>query len=588
MSSRFQRIRNQRGSGFRGNESRGRGHYDRSQYGHDRNQSHDHRDQANRRDQSNYCDQSNRCDRSGGYAGRSDTGGASSGRYNQRGCQTGMVNQSGTYADRVRPGYQRPEAHTSEPDLHQLLEQVSKTLMSLSERVETIEKHKKGPDSHTAAATRATVPTKPAGPLVQKSNNNDFVSISKALYRIVQIGHHTSNWQHLPKSIEERLTRLVEDIKPPMADSNFKHELHVLTQQYGEEVRRLVFDHLNNKHVEAEMSAGLLDPTDVGRAKEVASKYLAARLGKRLTHQRRTELLDLAVPVIGAHRVPPPGIKGTEKNNTEWQVVGHRTPPQATDSRVGTSRKRLVEFVESTNSTPVENRYQALSHENVVTTDETVESDSEASTHSSPKKQRALKKPRKSDSDDVIAEHNVHVFCGDKDNWEVTPESSDISVLVVGDSNLRKVRSIPPRWQVNALPGGDLCHLSDGLAKVAGKPKQYTVVLQAGINHRERFDDGDVDDIRSMLFEARRNPSIDRIYFNGVSIPPSLPVIETGNLEALNRFMKNELGEGYYIAPLDRTEVVIDSNDRFQIHYNQETVDKISKKMASHLIEKVF
>jgi hypothetical protein len=566
MSAQFETHRDKQGHPVlvvtHGNESRGRGYAYRKQYDRDHSSGNRYRG-----------------DRSTEYFRRPSGYGSFRGRYNDRNAQATENHQPGSYADRVRPDNQRPEVNKKEPDLQHLLQQISNTLVVLSGRVESLEK-KKGPDSNTAPAARATEPAKPAGPFLHKSNNKDFVSVSKSLYRMVQIGHHTSNWKRLPKSIDERLTKLVDDINPPMCDSDFKKELNIITQQYGEEVRRLVSDHLDRKLVEAEQEAKLLDPTDVGRAKEVASKYLTARLGKRLADQRRVELLNSAASVIGAQRGPQPAAAATGTANAGWTEVKNRTPTRAADTHAHDSRKRKAD---SANSTPIENRFEVLKNEEMVVAidDDDVEPDSPRVRQARPR--HTPKKQRQCVDNDIITEQKVRVFSGDKEDWEVIPESPEISVIVVGDSNLRKVRLIPQYWQVNALPGAQLGDFTGGLTKLAGQNKQFCIVLQAGMNSRSKFDTDTEADITSMLFAARRNPSIGEVFFSGVSIPPGMPEADAQRIEALNQFMKSELGEGYYIEPLDREEVAVEINDRWKIHYNQETIDKISRKIIHRI-----
>lgn len=569
------RIENQRGFPARGLHSRGRGNQRRGgrTFGND-----------NRRSNGDYRDHSygNSYDykrnRSNGYAGQPDWRESNRGRFDQRSQRVTEHRQPGSYADRVRSYRQPPTVETKEPNMQQLLQQISKTLVTLVDRVDSLEKNK-GSDNEIAAASRPTRPAVSAGPLLQKSNNDDFISISKALYKMVQIRHHESNWERLPKSLGDRLAKLIDDIKPPMGDLEFRKELDLLTQQYGEEIRRLVSDHLGKKRANLEMAAGSLNPTDVDRAKEVASKYLTARLGKRLTVQRRTELMNSAASIIGAHRTPPPAPKPAQGKPVDgWTTVTDRTPPKGT--QVGVAKKRKAESI---HSTPTENRYSPLANEVMNLADSDVEPDPAPQAPSPPMPKRTSKKTRRCDTDVVITEHNVHIHAGLKTDWQVNPESSDTCVLVVGDSNLRKVRLIPPYWQINALPGGDLCDLTDGLNNLSGERKQYTIVLQAGMNHRDNHDAADQADIRSMLFAARRNPSIDEIFFNGVSIPPGMPEADAQRLDALNRFMEAEVGKGFYIAPLDRADVRVEPNDSWQIHYDQDTVDRISRNMIRHI-----
>jgi hypothetical protein len=475
--------------------------------------------------------------------------------------------QPSSRADGVRWGHQ----DSTESRTERMLKQISDTLTQLSARVGSLEKVK-GPDTKIAAAIQPTRPAV-AGPSLQRSCNDDFVGISKVLYKMVQLGHHESNWMTLPNSIGERLKRLTDDINPPMSDSTFKNELDIITQQYGEEIRRLVSDHIVTKKAETAIQAGTLNPIDVGRAKDVANKYLITRLGKRLTEQRRAELMNSATALIGKlHRpkiqlkVPAPlKSRGTPKNGGT-----KRTAQQAL-------------------SAECENRFSVLEHEtiNVDTLEENVDDDVEPDT--SPLCRPPVNKRILFELNNVKnTESKVHLHQGNKRAWRVLPESPDTCVLVVGDSNLRHVRNIPPYWQVEALPGADLCDLMDGLTALAGNEKQFTVVLQAGINHRDKHDAEDETDIKKMLSAVRGNAAIDEIFFNGVSIPQEIPESDAQRLVALNNFMKLQVGNAYYIEPIDRLEVQVSPTDRYKIHYDQDTVDRISQNMHRHLSVPVF
>jgi hypothetical protein len=484
--------------------------------------------------------------------------------------------------DNSRSRHQGPAVKDREPDLHSVLSEISKTLASLAGRVEAIEKNK-GPDSNSARVIRPPQTAVPAGPILHNSNNNDFASVSKALYKIVQIGHHAANWERLPKSIDARLKRLIADIRPPMCDADFTSELSMMTQAYGEEIRRLVADHLQKKQVEVEMSAGSLDATDVNHAKQIASKYITSRLGKRLTDQRRTELIDTAASKVGVHRQAPPRTAAPETASA-WQTIARKTPPTAGKTQVGlhdVSRKRKDH---STGSTPVSvsNRFESLNGVELISEDELEPTDTpkqQQSSYSRPsaKKQRQL-------FDDVITPDGVHIFAGNKkEDWHIKADTPDTSVIVIGDSNLRRVRIIPQYWQVNSLPGANLNHVAGALSPLTGKPRQFTIVIQAGINHRSQFSRSDEDDIRSMLFDVRRNPAVAEIFFNGVSIPSDLDSKDSDRLNNLNRFMEEELGRDHYIPPLQQADVQVMQYSQHPIHYDQETVDRISRAMVCHV-----
>lgn len=480
--------------------------------------------------------------------------------------------------DKDNPNRQKPVVTNENSELHSVLQQISDTLLTLSVRVEAIERNNKGPDSNSAPVTRPKEAV-PAGPKSHKTTNNDFASVSRGLYKMVQIGHHTTNWERLPKSIDERLEKLIADIKPPMWDEKFRVELRTLTQSYGEEVRRLVSDHLQQKQAETEVTVGCLDATDIDYAKEVASKHITARLGKRLTDQRRTTLMNVAASKVGLHRHAPPKILPAMNNTSAWTTVNRKNSPAARKPEVCLPvRKRKVS---STGSTPVSNKFEVLDVEPHENSDHDMEPNvsvtplKATTVRPTPKKTRRVL--------DAPTPSGVHVFTGEKSEWRIETKKTDISAIVIGDSNLQKVRTIPQYWQFDALPGAKFSHVADVVKHLSGRPKQFTLIIQAGINHRDTFGPADEDDARSMLFEARRNPSVNEIFFNGVSIPADLGSDDADRLNNLNRFMKAELGVDHYIGPLRQLDVNIDVNDHQCIHYNQNTVDLITREIIQHI-----
>ena len=53
-----------------------------------------------------------------------------------------------------------------------------------------------------------------------KSINDDFAACVKDIYRIVQLKHHETNWEELPKSLAQRLKRFAGEINPPMVKTS--------------------------------------------------------------------------------------------------------------------------------------------------------------------------------------------------------------------------------------------------------------------------------------------------------------------------------------------------------------------------------
>jgi len=91
-------------------------------------------------------------------------------------------------------------------DIAEQLGTVTKALSFLAERIQILERGSdQNPDRPISGQTKSAEPRTQI-----KSNNDEFASVVKDLYRMVQLDHHADNWNELPKSLAERLVRLAE------------------------------------------------------------------------------------------------------------------------------------------------------------------------------------------------------------------------------------------------------------------------------------------------------------------------------------------------------------------------------------------
>lgn len=132
------------------------------------------------------------------------------------------------------------------------------------------------------------------------SQNEQFGSVCKCLFRLVQLENHSRNWKEMPGSLKQRVEKFSQDIKPPLADTSYKQRINAITQQFMGDIIRTTQEHLEAKKDQMEATASLLNPTDVDRAQLVAVRYIRRSLGSRLKPEQLDEMMRGASEKIGS------------------------------------------------------------------------------------------------------------------------------------------------------------------------------------------------------------------------------------------------------------------------------------------------
>jgi hypothetical protein len=395
---------------------------------------------------------------------------------------------------------------------------------------------------------------------------------------MVQLQHHQDNWKSLPKALEQRLRRLAADIKPPMADDDLRSEILAATIRFGEQLGQIVRTHLQKKRGETESTAASLNSADLDRAKEVASKYVSNRLGRRMPETRRVELVDAAAKKIGGRRRLH---LVTEPDGFQTLVRDPPTSPKTFSSVVaaGPSRKRpLLPSPTSTDSPSKRgNRFSILAEVHAVAeAEQSILIDLEPDDDPTPV---VVPTPPSSPPHERGRRHLV-ADGKKKNDWklELLPSTKTI---VIGDSNLRLVeeKDVPDDWQVYCFPGARFHHVAQLLETATLRDKN--VVVQVGINHRdeqvERYKDN-----AELVYERIVGKGAHPV-FVGISIPTTITGVPQLHLGELNYVMLSVYGKTNYVSSLPPGEAQVSMNDSFGIHYTAPTVARILNKIKSHL-----
>lgn len=499
------------------------------------------------------------------------------GRYHRNPSSRRGTSRRGTDRhDYNRRDYNRRDYDQANDDATDV-QQLRRTIASLQARLDNLQSGRTGTTSTSAAST---------------STNPDFADVTKTIYKWVQLHHHQNNWKQLPKSLNNRIDLLVNDIRPPSANDDLRNTLKALSVKFGDDIRDAVDKHLSTQLVDVEVHAGSLDPTDLLRAKEIASKYLKNRLG-RLDARQRDSLIDSAANMVGIYRdqpTRPPTPTDNHRtspiptaNRQRSPVRGAATQPDSWHLVTGSPSTRKRPASGTPDHASTNNRFDALTYEN-----DDIEIDDVQPDGSPPQRATQLSSAKKQrPSTDVIhTSAGVRVFYGPKNNWAFTVSPTTEYVLI-GDSNLRSATRLPPRWQVECLPGARLTHVAKALRRMqTSAGRHVNVVLQAGINHRAESTTDFQTELRHLLDEARGNECISRIFYAGISVSSTLP--EADNIRSINSLIVQAVQPDNYILPLDPSQVNVNVTDHSGIHHTPETTDRIIAKLHRHVDGKPF
>ena len=473
------------------------------------------------------------------------------------------------------------------------------TLQTVMARLMFLEN--RGPDRvGLAQAPRGTdqvrkQPNKPAtttGPRLPDTTsvNSDFASVSKCLYRFVQLQHHAENWRKLPESLAKRMKKFASDINPPMPDAGLKEAIATAADEFGQRICAIVRRHLDAKLAVNEVEASTMDNRDLDKAKLVADKFLSTRLGRRIDGARKQLLLDDAATKIGAGRSRSVTTDGeglallaarpsTSKPAATTDDEGFVLPA----ARPTTGKRQRALSSPSSTPIPCSNPFAVLADESVEEdrqhlqrpqTPKKARRDSDVQPPSSGRTSRAARITR--------VPSRVHVHEGPKNTWSLEP-SNDTRVLVIGDSNLRHVdaTALPDDWEVHSFPGCKFKHVSAIASRCTPPTALKHVIVQVGINHRDEGVDSRPD------LEIARMARFTRDLCKSVSVT-GLSVADTLDSQALqmvgiiNRILKDSR-DLHYIEPLGFDEVGIADPLGSGIHHDEATVARIMSSMVAHV-----
>jgi hypothetical protein len=445
------------------------------------------------------------------------------------------------------------------------------------------------------------------------------------LFRYLQLSHHRRNWINLPKSLNSRVKDLELDIAPPLMDSILRGALADVTQAYKDSVKEAVLKHFDRHLLALTHTLKSLKPDDVERAGRWATTRLRQRLQGRFDKLRCRQDITSITQMVGTNfsiSATNSNTITTENNaivnkntanlnlNTNSNVdnaVTNRVRSNSLNSAATSGNTRdTMEGVEPILFSPVrtssqptlqcKNRFNPLvdlSNDNI-----SVSVSGSASkgtiTASAPPPSRITRNSRQTPKVNITFVPKSPVFtdddcsddCSDEyaglgkktvinDKYNIACEiTDDVKILIIGDSNLRKVDNLllDKDWHVLCIPGANL---EITTAVINGLPvdnKLTDIIITSGICDSNN----DAPPISNCLTALNRLKV--RKHFLGVSFDEEkLKEKQCTNIRHINNFAK-DFKSVNFIPPLQRVHTGIDG-----IHYTDTSVTLIINKIITHL-----
>ena len=465
------------------------------------------------------------------------------------------------------------------------------------------------------------------------SSNPDFALICKGLFRFVQLSHHRTNWTSLPQSIGRAISKITDNIRPPMPTSTLTDELAALSMDYSQKITRAVQRHIDQSKVSTEQDLLKLSPQDLSAAVSVANKQLVSKLGKRIAATTQKRLLEEASAMVGLGRttscadrqVQTPSVAATDmpddqRETTSCTTRQVQTPSVAATDMPDDQRKTTsctarqvqapsVDLQEDSN--PGERPPRALSSTGLILIDSisgSEESEDEEPPGNLTGPVRPIsplisgtpgKRPRDQGlSPETVSPTESNPYGSPRRKGLPCPKryktvntvhrkmdadpntvhiNRDCRVLILGDSQVKNLTPLPACFQIESFSGAGLEWMTDVIKGLDLPDHVEDIVLAAGFNHRTLdFDRRTAPSFVTCLEVLRRTRK--RIHFLGINTPHTLPTFEANTIRRINALARDKF-EDRYIETLPGSTV---STAADGIHYSAAALKRIADKINSH------
>jgi hypothetical protein len=416
------------------------------------------------------------------------------------------------------------------------------------------------------------------------SSNPDFAKVCKATYRYVQTSHHTGNWDNLPLGISAALRRVTESIRPPMPTDELKNELAALAIDFGQKICQSIRTHLSTAKTRTEQELMSLDGSDARKIREVVEKQLDQRLGKKLTRERKDKLCTEAFNILGAARNTTSGADRPVQTPTGNPQAGPTT----------TAVKPLFSCVVAGST---DTGRDAVANDSPISPspparEKTVEdlpissSPAKKMTVAAPGRKKETARRGNSQTDrggaraQPLVKHRYQTVnrshYKDDTDGGVFKVEDHCRVLVIGDSQVKNL-ILPVAFQVENFRGAHYPWITDVVPKLELPDSVEHIVLAVGFNDRDASLERIIEPTFKTCLDTLRRTTR-KIHFLAIDTPEGFTAAEEYRLDSINQLALDHVGEEYYIPGHEYTVTV----EKDGIHYDEETLDRISKRIRIH------
>lgn len=433
----------------------------------------------------------------------------------------------------------------------------------------------------------------------QHSENGDFQKILKGVHKFASIGHHKGNWIKTPPSITKNITRITDNIKPPLVDDEFSNRVRLLGEQFAEGLSNLVQEHLNNKEQELEKELMLLNPADKKLTLDIVKQQFVRKQGNKFDHNKMKNLITTAVDIVGFNFTSPRAANSDQTITTfnRFQCLELEEEPDTeedTEENEDSRETRSQGAGSERNSTP-----PSRSIVTSIMTEESPNDDAAQFSHDpTPSKNdphltttrnlRSRKitsniKPTPQEYDDL---RNKKIFIYPNKTRPSTTDLSNIpnsetEVLIVADSNLQFAREIPRNWELLSVSGLKI-ESATSILQDLPEPQSGTafkhVIIAVGINDRRDSKPPLADCVRSA---AGRSSGTRTVSFLEVVDPGSTRTKElnaSANIQRLNQAARSATNVNFVPAPCDPTF------HGAGFHFDAAYTEKIIQQLNNHIV----
>lgn len=452
-----------------------------------------------------------------------------------------------------------------------------------------------------ARGRAVTVSTNPADSGANKphSPNPDFPAILKGVHKLASIGHHKGNWINTPPSITKNITRITENIKPPMVDDDFRDRVRLLGEQFSEGLSNLVQEHLNSKQQEVEQELMSLNPSDKKLVIDIVKQQFVRKQGRKFDINKMRNLISTAVDVVGFNYTSPVTTVHVPSITTfnKFQCLELEDEP-VTEDEV----EDMEDFHDARGASSENNLSQpTVPHKQITTTNASTSAEVILTAHPTTQPENHIQptsttttrtlRPRQITPNTKPTAHEyaelrkkkIHIY-PNKSRPSTTDLSQmphpDTQVLILADSNLQFTREIPHNWEVLSVSG---LKVEAATSILQDLPEAQTadtlkhVIIAVGINDRR--------DSKPPLADCIRNAAGPKLGLRKVSF---LEVVDPGaartkdlnasaNIQRLNQAARSAPNLHFVPAPSDPTYHGVG------FHFDSAYTDKIIKMLNMHI-----